>query len=60
VGGDRIIGPIFRVFHRVFSEIVRVTHDPLRYLPWDCKIVSDLYDIRSSLTGIHAGLFHIG
>ncbi len=60
VGGVPIIERVFRVFRQVFDEIVLVTNDPLLYLAWDCKIVSDLYDIRSSLTGIHAGLFHTG
>jgi len=51
-GGDRIIDRIFRVFHRVFCKRVRVTNDPLRYLPWDGKIVaSDICNIRRSLTG---------
>lgn len=58
VGSERILDRIFRVFRPIFSKIVLVTNDPSLYLAWDVKIVADLYDVRSSLIGIHAGLFH--
>lgn len=58
VGGRRIIDRIYRVFRPIFEEIIVVANDPRPYLAWDVKIVTDLFDIRSSLTGIHAGLFH--
>ena len=58
VGGKRILERIYQVFRELFDEIFLVTNHPVRYLQWDLNIVSDLYQIRSSLTGIHAGLFY--
>lgn len=60
IGNERILDRILRVFHPVFQEILLVTNEPVRYLQWDVKIVADLYDVRSSLIGLHAGLFHTG
>ncbi|MCK5504118.1 MAG: molybdenum cofactor guanylyltransferase [Thermodesulfovibrionia bacterium] len=59
VGGKRIIDRIYHVFEEIFDEIILVTNDPLEYLEWDMTIVRDLFQVQSSLTGIHAGLFYI-
>lgn len=58
IGGKRILDRIYEVFTSLFDEIFLVTNNPVRYLEWDLNIVSDLYPVRSSLTGIHAGLFY--
>ena len=58
IGDKRIIDHIYDVFRELFEEIILVTNDPLKYLGWDLKIVTDIYPARSSLTGIHAGLFY--
>lgn len=58
VGRRRILDRIYEVFIQLFDEIFLVTNNPVRYLEWDFNIVSDLYPVRSSLTGIHAGLFY--
>jgi molybdopterin-guanine dinucleotide biosynthesis protein A len=58
VGGERIIDRIYDVFNDLFEEMILVTNKPLEFLEWDLNIVTDLFDIRSSLTGIHAGLFY--
>lgn len=57
VGGKRILDRIYGVFEELFEEIILVTNDPLQYLEWNFNIVTDLFPFRSSLTGIHAGLF---
>ncbi len=57
VGGKSTLDHIYRVFQDLFEEIFLVTNDPLQYLGWDLNIVTDLFPIRSSMTGIHAGLF---
>ena len=57
VGGIRILDRIFGIFHELFKEVILVTNSPLQYLEWDVCIVRDLFPVRSSLTGIHAGLF---
>jgi len=58
VAGRRILDRIFDCLQPLFSEIILVTNDPVTYLPWDCLIVTDLLPVRSSLTGIHAGLYY--
>lgn len=58
IGDKRIIEHIYDVFRELFEEIILVTNDPLKYLGRDLKIVTDIYPVRSSLTGIHAGLFY--
>jgi molybdopterin-guanine dinucleotide biosynthesis protein A len=59
VGEKSILDRIYAVFSDLFKEIILVTNDPIQYLEWDLNIVTDLFPIRSSLTGIHAGLFYI-
>ena len=59
VGEKCILDRINDVFSDLFEEIILVTNNPLQYLEWDLNIVTDLFSIRSSLTGIHAGLFYL-
>ncbi|MBU0986815.1 MAG: molybdenum cofactor guanylyltransferase [Proteobacteria bacterium] len=59
LGDRRILDRIYDVFHGLFQDIIIVTNDPMPYLEWDFNIVTDLFPTRSSLTGIHAGLFFI-
>ncbi len=58
VGGKPIIEYIYGVFLDLFDEILLVTNHPEIYLDWDLEIVTDFFPHRSSLTGLHAGLFH--
>ncbi len=58
VRGKRLLDYIYEVFNELFDEIILVTNDPLKYLDWDLFIGTDLFPVRSSLTGIHAGLFY--
>jgi molybdopterin-guanine dinucleotide biosynthesis protein A len=58
VGGERIVDRLYRIFRETFEEIIVVTNDPIKFLDWDVQIVTDLFPVRSSLTGIHAGLFY--
>ncbi len=57
VRGVPILDRLFNTFSDLFDEKILVTNDPLKYLAWDFKIATDIFSIRSSLTGIHAGLF---
>jgi len=59
VGGVRILDRIYEIYKALFEEIILVTNHPQKFLEWDLLIVSDLFPIRSSLTGIHAGLFYM-
>jgi len=56
LNGRRIIDPIIDVFQLVFDDILIVTNTPRQYLQYDVTLVSDIFSVRSSLTGIHAGL----
>ena len=58
INGQRIIDRIFTVFRSIFDDIILVTNSPEFYLNWDVTIVADIYPIRSSITGIHTGLFY--
>ncbi len=58
VGGKRIIDHIYSVFNELFEDIILVTNNPLKYLWWDFNIATDIFPFRSSLTGIHTGLFY--
>jgi molybdopterin-guanine dinucleotide biosynthesis protein A len=51
---DRLLG----LFHSVFDEIILVTNDPSEYLSRNVVIATDIFPVRSSLTGIHSGLFY--
>ncbi|MBW2192653.1 MAG: molybdenum cofactor guanylyltransferase [Deltaproteobacteria bacterium] len=58
LGGRPILDRIYSVFTDLFEEIILVTNDPLEYFDWNVTIVTDIFPIRSSMTGIHAGLFY--
>ena len=58
VAGKRILDHIYGVFSDLFEEIILVTNNPIQYFEWDLNIVTDLFPVRSSMTGIHAGLFY--
>lgn len=58
IHGKRILDHIHAVYSDIFSEIILVTNTPQAYLDWNMLTVTDLFPVRSSLTGIHAGLFY--
>jgi molybdopterin-guanine dinucleotide biosynthesis protein A len=53
-----ILDHLLETFGNRFDEVIVVTNTPLSFLAWDLTLVSDVFEIRSSLTGIHAGLFY--
>ena len=53
-----MIEHLLDVYRPLFDDIILVTNDPLKYLAWDLHVVTDIFSSRSSLTGIHAGLYH--
>lgn len=57
-GNQSLIGRQIEVFQELFTQVIVVTNNPLDFHPWEITIVSDLIPVRSSLTGIHAGLFY--
>lgn len=58
VGTKTILSRLLDTLGDYFDEILLVTKNPAEYSGYPVKTVTDLYGDRSSLTGIHAGLFH--
>ena len=58
VGDQTILHHQMGVLHSMFEHILLVTNTPMAYASWDMMMVADLFAVRSSLTGIHAALFH--
>lgn len=57
VGNRRIVDRLLDVYAQLFDQVVLVTNDPAAYMDVNALIVSDHYAERSSLNGLHAGLF---
>lgn len=58
IGDETILSRMDRTLRSSFAEILLVTNEPMLYLTWDFTIVTDLFPMRSSLSGIHTALFH--
>ena len=58
VGGQTILDRLLASLQPFFREILLVTRQPELYAATPVRVVVDLYDARSSITGIHAGLVH--
>ena len=59
IGQRRILDRLYDIFSDLFAEVILVTNHPLQFIDWDLTIVTDIFSFRSSLTGIHAGLFYM-
>jgi molybdopterin-guanine dinucleotide biosynthesis protein A len=57
VGSRRIVDRLLDVYAQLFDQVVLVTNEPAAYMDVNALIVSDHYAERSSLNGLHAGLF---
>lgn len=60
IGEETVVDRVYRVMCAVFDDIIVVTNSPTDYLKWDVRITTDIFPCRSSMTGIHAGLFLAG
>ena len=58
LAGKAMIDHIIRAFDDLFEEILIVSNQPPNHADRDATVISDLLDVRSSLTGIHAALFY--
>jgi len=58
LGEKRLIDRIYKLFSNLFTEVIIVTNSPHDYLEFDARIVTDIFHLRSSLTGLHTGLFY--
>ena len=59
LGHQRIFDHVYTVCKTFFKETVIVTNEPAVFLDVDAVIATDILHQRSSLTGIHAGLYSI-
>ena len=58
IEGQTILDRLVVLFRAFFDPIMIVTNQPRDYLDEGVILVTDLVDIRSSLTGIYSGLFY--
>lgn len=58
VGQATIFEHIYGIFRELFDQILLVTNHPEKFMAWDIPMARDLFDFRSSLTGLHTGLFY--
>ncbi len=58
LGDKNFLERIVDTLRPLVSELIVVTREPYLYKHFDCSIVEDIFSIRSSLTGIHAGLYN--
>jgi len=58
IGEASIFEHIYGIFRELFDQLLLVTNHPEKYLAWDIPMAADLFDLRSSLTGLHTGLFY--
>jgi len=56
VGGRSILERLLACLQPIFDDCIIVTRQPRLYADIPARVVADLYDDRSSLTGIHAAL----
>ncbi len=58
VGGETILDRVVKRLRLFFDEIMLVTRAPALYQESSVKVIEDIFEDRSSLTGVHAGLTH--
>ncbi len=58
LNGKPVIDYVYDIFREIFQDIMLVTNNPELYLDYDLMTVTDIYPVRSSMTGIHTGLFY--
>ena len=58
VGDEPIIYKIYNIYKDLFDEIIIVTNEPALFIENGLFTVTDIFNVRSSLTGIHSGLFY--
>ena len=58
IGDTSIFEHIYGIFKELFEQILLVTNHPEKFMAWDIPMAADLFNFRSSLTGLHTGLFY--
>ncbi|MBF0233155.1 MAG: molybdenum cofactor guanylyltransferase [Desulfamplus sp.] len=58
IGEKTILSRILETLETQFDEILLVTKNPAEYSNYPVRTVTDIYNDRSSLTGVHSGIYH--
>jgi molybdenum cofactor guanylyltransferase len=58
IQGETILDRLIRLLRDFFNPLLIVTNQPRDYLDEGITLVTDLVELRSSLTGIYTGLFY--
>jgi FdhD protein len=56
IGGEPLIGRIYRTLSELFEEVVVVAPDPEQYAFLGCLTVTDIWQGKGTMVGVHAGL----
>jgi molybdopterin-guanine dinucleotide biosynthesis protein A len=56
LGRETFLDRLLSTLGALFGEVILVTRDPHLYDTRDIKVVEDIFDVRSALSGVHAGL----
>jgi molybdopterin-guanine dinucleotide biosynthesis protein A len=59
LGGLYFLDWIINTLSNACCELLLATREPALYSEWELKIVEDILQVRSPLTGLHAGLANI-
>jgi len=59
IGGQRFVERIAGALSEVLTECLLVTREPALYTGLNLRVVEDIFQARSPLTGIHSGLVHL-
>ncbi|MBW1650809.1 MAG: molybdenum cofactor guanylyltransferase [Deltaproteobacteria bacterium] len=58
IAGKSIVENTYSILKSLFKQIIIVTNQPEQYAEFNADIVRDIFFVKSSLTGIHSGLFY--
>ncbi|CCO23568.1 molybdenum cofactor guanylyltransferase [Maridesulfovibrio hydrothermalis] len=58
ISGEKLIKRIISRLSGLFTEIFVITRTPENHQDLNVRLAGDVFDERSSLTGIHAALYH--
>ncbi|WP_163293911.1 NTP transferase domain-containing protein [Desulfovibrio sp. JC022] len=58
ISGEKLVSRIIRSIEGLFAETFVITRSPENHPDLDVRLVGDLFESRSSLTGIHSALYH--
>ncbi|HAS89240.1 MAG TPA: hypothetical protein DCS48_08030 [Desulfovibrio sp.] len=58
LSGEKLVSRIIRSLEGLFAETFIITRTPENHPDLDVRLAGDLFESRSSLTGIHSALYH--